>query len=353
MSHVDEGTLTAYADEALDTAERKRVDAHLSACSACRALLEEARRLSARSHEILAGAAPAFAPPPSFDDLVARSRGIDEKKGLEGMSRLAWAASLALAIGLGWYARGIVRQQPGDLSPSGPVALSTDTSAAHKEVRPASLTPQPPSPLSGEGGGRRDRIASGGGGGEAGRGRTAKLADKLERDVKAEGRSIDANRSVALQRPADSARVDASADMAKTSSAAGAGAGGVIVSSVGEARTPARAPAPPLLQAAPRMLASAPGTRILTVPGLDIIRRRAIVAGSDVMRTVQSIDATHELELIQEPLSGERRRVPGDTARSSPEDTRSVMTIEREGYRIMARAKVSADSLRVLLSKLQ
>src|SRR6266850_373938 len=58
MSHVDDGTLHAYLDGELSSAETQGVDAHLAQCPACRGRLEEERALITRAGELLALAAP-------------------------------------------------------------------------------------------------------------------------------------------------------------------------------------------------------------------------------------------------------------------------------------------------------
>ncbi|MGH7338052.1 MAG: anti-sigma factor family protein, partial [Myxococcota bacterium] len=53
MSHVDEGTLHAYLDNALPPSERATLEAHLTGCASCRARLAEERALVARARELL------------------------------------------------------------------------------------------------------------------------------------------------------------------------------------------------------------------------------------------------------------------------------------------------------------
>jgi hypothetical protein len=107
MSHVDDGELTAYADGAypIDDPVALRISAHLSACGNCRARLEQDQDLRNRAAEILSYAAPVVREAPAFETLqhqVAtplppRRRTIP----------LAWAATIILALGLGWFGRGL------------------------------------------------------------------------------------------------------------------------------------------------------------------------------------------------------------------------------------------------------
>lgn len=101
MSHVDEGTLHAYLDGELPPIERERVDAHLRGCPACQARLEEERALIERSSRLLGLAAPPERTMPALQEL--------RPPRLTWRLRrpLAWAATIVLAVGIGWYARGV------------------------------------------------------------------------------------------------------------------------------------------------------------------------------------------------------------------------------------------------------
>jgi Putative zinc-finger len=100
MSHVDEGTLHAYLDGELAPVERERVDTHLKGCPACQARLAEERAIIERASRLLGMATPPERAIPPLHQLrrppvVWRLR-----------RPLAWAATVVLAVGLGWLARG-------------------------------------------------------------------------------------------------------------------------------------------------------------------------------------------------------------------------------------------------------
>ena len=101
MSHVDDGALHAYLDGELSPVERERLEAHLADCAPCRARLDEERGLVERASQLLGLASPPerAAPPPLHQlrqpRLMWRLR-----------MPLAWAASVVLAVSLGYYVGG-------------------------------------------------------------------------------------------------------------------------------------------------------------------------------------------------------------------------------------------------------
>ena len=102
MSHVDDGTLHAYLDGELTPVESERLDAHLAACEACRARLEEERALIERASKLLSRAVPPTperAAPPLHQ--LRRPRVAWRLR-----IPLAWAATVVMAVGIGWLLRG-------------------------------------------------------------------------------------------------------------------------------------------------------------------------------------------------------------------------------------------------------
>ncbi len=109
MSHVDDGTLHAYLDGELSPAEVQGVDAHLAQCPACRGRLDEERALITRAGELLALAAPPDRELPPF-----RAGDVKPLTRLWWKVRLplAWAATVAIALGIGTYLGRGVEQVP-------------------------------------------------------------------------------------------------------------------------------------------------------------------------------------------------------------------------------------------------
>jgi hypothetical protein len=107
MSHADEGTLHAYLDGELPSVERGALDSHLAQCAACRARLADERALLERASALLGSTRPTERPVPPFDQVQRAPR------RPWYMRRLAWAASLVVAVGFGYLLAGTVgRPQP-------------------------------------------------------------------------------------------------------------------------------------------------------------------------------------------------------------------------------------------------
>src|SRR5690349_15123984 len=110
MRHVDEGTIHAWLDEQItDPVEAAWIDAHVRDCAECRARLADEQA--------------------TFDALVAKAgRDVPDaaapvaelpRRRRDRLVRLSWAASLALAVGLGWAARALTDRDatPADRAP--------------------------------------------------------------------------------------------------------------------------------------------------------------------------------------------------------------------------------------------
>ena len=128
MSHVDEGQLHAYLDGALGSDElRSRVEDHLRLCADCRSRLDAARRDRDEAGQILALLDPGEVRVPPMEELRGEGQGADQgadQGAARGLTwgerasgagsrrsgpaiplRLAWAASVLLALGGGWMLR--------------------------------------------------------------------------------------------------------------------------------------------------------------------------------------------------------------------------------------------------------
>ncbi|MFQ5702425.1 MAG: anti-sigma factor family protein [Gemmatimonadales bacterium] len=110
MSHVDRDTLNAYLDGETESgsSEFRDLELHISACRECRAALEDERRVRDRAAKILALSGPRDIAVPPFAEVLRLRRDRVSPAGvrrLGGMRTVAWAATIVLAVGAGWYAR--------------------------------------------------------------------------------------------------------------------------------------------------------------------------------------------------------------------------------------------------------
>lgn len=112
MSHLDEGLLTALLDNELAEDERRSAEAHLTECAECRHLFEEIKAFAAEADGLVAAVevparSAAQATPMPAPTAKAHSRWM-----MRRWPTMAWAASVLLALGLGWAASDLQRRMP-------------------------------------------------------------------------------------------------------------------------------------------------------------------------------------------------------------------------------------------------
>jgi len=153
MSHADEGRLHAYLDGELPDEEVVALRMHLEECEMCQERLDEARRVVAEADAVLAAAPQLPTDLPGLAEMEAEAtrRRAAEVVGGEGganragrpspvggrgaagsLQRLAWAASVVVALGVGWMAR----EMAVPTGPVGPVA-TTPTMEGSAAAEPA------------------------------------------------------------------------------------------------------------------------------------------------------------------------------------------------------------------------
>ena len=134
MSHITDGDLHAYLDQALDAyapAEAERIRAHLETCSDCAQRLEEERALHQRASGILGGADPGALQLASLEELEARAAATGGRTDNTPRSGFSWRSPSA--IGMGWAAT---------------IALALWTGYSVKDFAPnPSVRPSPPAVL--------------------------------------------------------------------------------------------------------------------------------------------------------------------------------------------------------------
>jgi len=130
MRHVTDGELHAYLDGALDLLPQDRgeeVRNHIASCPACSERLQDEEHLRSQAERVLRSpdlgevALPTFeelrerAEAPGVDPLLQKTEsnsGIHYRGPMKGLP-LAWAATIVLALGVGWMGGQVWRTLPG------------------------------------------------------------------------------------------------------------------------------------------------------------------------------------------------------------------------------------------------
>lgn len=388
MSHLDEGRLHALLDGELQGSERSEAEAHLAGCADCRAALEEARALFQETDRLIAAvdlpAAPAAAPQ------VAPPR---SARRITSWQRMAWAATVVLAVGLGWFARsGVQTSSDGaDETAFGNAAAAPATMAesagapAAMEQRRAPAEPpaeagptaQPaPAPTQRRLDESKALDKSKEKEPEAPPSKpaeTGKLAQKVADSAAAlslEESSVSVDRAAAPK----AERQDAFGNAASTPAPAPTAAAPTPAPASRDSRVSGLVPAPARARrenpGAYRPVAMEEAVRILggsirLVDGLDPVRVLASEANPGQVRVVYDDPPGRELWLDQErreteadrPLAaGERSTalLPGDTvATTLGEGARSLRWMDQSGFRLGLTGFLPADSLRGLARRVQ
>jgi hypothetical protein len=154
MRHVDEGTIHAWLDgQITDPAEAAWIDEHLRWCAACGARLAEERSTYEQAHALLAVTTPT-AEPPAFQELVTRAERTSLKDApsrslarfthdRRWLLQAGWAASLALAVGIGWAARELADREDGRQEAAAVVFERADRTAPDPAGNAAASSPAP------------------------------------------------------------------------------------------------------------------------------------------------------------------------------------------------------------------
>ena len=154
MSHIPEAELHAYLDQALPRLRCVEIESHLAECTPCRTARDEIAALRDRTTAMLARLAPRRTVPPPLADLRHRAahRASEQARFRQ---RTAWAASVVVALGVGWGASYLVHPPSGRalatrtpaaptipaVAPAGPTRTSTDTAAPASTEAPADEAP--------------------------------------------------------------------------------------------------------------------------------------------------------------------------------------------------------------------
>lgn len=168
MKHVDDSILHALLDGQLDAlhaaralpdgTDRRDIEAHLHACTECRARLDDERAIREGASRVLHDAALTTVDVPPFE-MVAFGR---QPGGSQPVRRrtaipMAWAATVMLALGAGWWGSSLRTQEQAAVAPlhapaaplvnaeaAAPVMADADSPlAAHSALAARDAAPAP------------------------------------------------------------------------------------------------------------------------------------------------------------------------------------------------------------------
>jgi anti-sigma factor RsiW len=133
MRHIPEDELHAYLDQALSRSQCVEIESHLASCPACRQARDGIAALRDRTTALLAALAPPRRIKPAFADLRAQAaaRALERRRIARAVM---WAASISLALGLGWLANSWMSAGP---EPMTVAALPQTTPSARSDSSPA------------------------------------------------------------------------------------------------------------------------------------------------------------------------------------------------------------------------
>lgn len=380
MWHVDDGTLHAYLDardrpEGAVTGEAAgaahdwhAVETHVNECGECRGRLEEVRRLREQASTILAAAGPEQIRMPPFHEIRQRAA----QGGAAGASRrlrryraLAWAATIVMAAGVGWYAgfrfQGMAARDQAESALSRPQAEAVaPTREPQVQRQPTQVAEFPPPESLAQTRAERERPSAPAD--EAAQAQPPAAAHREEPAPPAGAVDLArAAESKARPRTDSLARARERAD-----SAAGFRPGVVQVEEVVAAPAQHRAGAAAGWPSAPGgwtpvsadAARDALGQPLLQVEGMPVVSYAiGTAAGAPTVRVVQQVTPGVLLELLQQRDSAATddargrllRRVPSDTVA----DSVAALTVVRGGVRVTLRAPVSLDSLQALAERIR
>ncbi len=104
MRHIPEEELHAYLDQALSRSQCVEIETHLAECAHCRESRDGIAALRDQTTLLLGALRPPKRVRPSYEALARRAEELSARRRTR-MHRAAWAASLLMALGLGYSLR--------------------------------------------------------------------------------------------------------------------------------------------------------------------------------------------------------------------------------------------------------
>ena len=368
MLHVDEGQLHALLDEALDAGEADTVRQHIAACGECAVRYEDERAIRARANAILELARPLPSMIPPFETVLQRAqKSSASRTTVPGPMRLAWAATIVLALGIGWLSRDFAPR--GDLasesSNAGDAMADAAPPSAEAPPPPPPVLPPAPEPIARNAAGIGAVTGAAASGAVAPPVREERAMQELVAKTQGQIATSNAAGQAAQAPPAQQVQgqvADLSSLRRDTAAARAARAG---AADVRQSAAVQAAPAPPTVMAAPPPaprweyldLASAEqrvGSTILVIPGLqvDSVAVSRVGAGYSV-RIIHRLPGDGLLELRQEPMVAAQLLEQNERPLQSVADRAGFFTVNvvRGNLQLIGRAQLPADSIRALLNR--
>ncbi|MGH7508412.1 MAG: anti-sigma factor family protein [Gemmatimonadales bacterium] len=146
MRHIPEDELHAYLDQGLSRSQCVEIESHLAGCPHCQSRRDGIAALRDRTTALLAKLAPPRSFPSPFEALRGRAA-IKASKRRRRLRRVAWAASVAASVGIGWSASLVLGPGTADrvavATAPAPRAVARPTATATSQPAATSL-PAPP-----------------------------------------------------------------------------------------------------------------------------------------------------------------------------------------------------------------
>jgi hypothetical protein len=146
MSHIPEDELHAYLDQAVGRSRSIEIESHLAECTRCRDARDGIAALRDRTTALLARLAPRRTVIPPYAEIRRRAQ-LQVFRQRRILARLAWAASVVLALGIGWTASTLSRTPP-DGAPLATAPVTTPAPSVQPDV-PAAPPARPAPPRAG------------------------------------------------------------------------------------------------------------------------------------------------------------------------------------------------------------
>jgi hypothetical protein len=364
MQHLDDALIAEWVDGAIaeSSPQHGAIAAHVDQCDECRIRVEEERALAGHVRQLLGVATPPERTPP-FEEVLHRAgtapRRAVARRLPAAWRRLAWAATVVVAGGVGWYARGLVFEPEmtslatGVAEPAEPTG-TTGTAGTTGATGGVAERDAVDAPTVGSVARNRVEVATAE---AAGRGAVADppraVGDEGRREAVAERQTAERELAEALRSPRRDAAPPAAPVAAEPRPMAQA------VAPLADGLRMQKAALDPW--AVTRLHAEGVlGQPLLLIGDLPIVSI-TIDADSGTVHVRQDLGGGAALELVQTRavVAAEEaaevagaRRAPTELRALTAEATPAVDTVVVNGVRVVGRAPVSADSLRRLLERL-